>query len=64
MEARLTAIENALALPHTAQAEGGAAAAELQGRIRELEAQLARANYRILHLVKSLEETKESGVRK
>jgi uncharacterized coiled-coil protein SlyX len=59
IEARLTALEDALALPHTANASGGAQNSALLTRCQELEKQLARANYRILHLSKGIDELKD-----
>lgn len=58
IEARLTALEDALALPHSANENGGALNAQLVTRVAELEKALARANYRILHLTRGIDELK------
>jgi hypothetical protein len=58
IEARVAALEAALALPSSstgAAAPTSAEAAALADRVKALEAQLARAQYRIKHLVRGLE---------
>ena len=56
IEARLSALESALALPHSVGLDSSAQSSELRARVEGLERQLSRANYRISHLVRGLEE--------
>jgi hypothetical protein len=65
IEARVAALEAALALPSAssgaAAAPTTAEAAALAERVKTLETQLARAQYRIKHLVRGLEaKTREA----
>jgi hypothetical protein len=57
-EKRLSALEEALALPSssTSAATVSTTSSEAAARIAALEKQLARANYRIKHLVRAYDE--------
>lgn len=60
IETRLSNLESALGLSSTAGSVTSSAEIEaLHSRISELEGQLARANYRIKHLVQAYDELRE-----
>jgi hypothetical protein len=56
IEARVKNLEAALGLPHSSAGVSSTEVELLRARTAALEKQLARANYRILHLTRALDE--------